>query len=228
MPEEISPSTLYIVSTPIGNMEDITVRALNILKAVDVIACEDTRHSLKLLNFYQIKKRLISYHSYNEKASANGILKLLENGKTVALITDSGTPCISDPGYLLVNECRKYGFNVIGITGISAFLNLLTISGFRTDRFFFHGFLSPKKDRQKRELSKMNEIEATHIIYEGPHRILKLLENIKDIFPEKLICIGKELTKINETILIDKAGNIIDILSKNKIFGEYVILIANY
>ncbi len=228
MPEKVQPSTLYIVSTPIGNLEDISIRALNILKSVDIIACEDTRHSLKLLNFYDIKKKLITYHSYNEEYSSAGLIKLLENQKSLALITDGGTPCISDPGYLIVNECRKKGFDVIGITGISAFLNLLTVSGFRCDKFFFHGFLTPKVNKQKKKLSEMKEIEATHIIYEGPHRILKILENIKEIFPEKTICLGKELTKINETIIIDIPENTINLLKEKKISGEFVILIANY
>lgn len=228
MPEKVQPSTLYIVSTPIGNLEDISIRALNILKSVDIIACEDTRHSLKLLNYYEIRKRLITYHSYNEEHSSAGIIKLLEEQKSLALITDGGTPCISDPGYLIVKECRKKGFDVIGITGISAFLNLLTISGFRCDKFFFHGFLTPKVNKQKKKLSEMKEIEATHIIYEGPHKILKLLENIKEIFPEKTICLGKELTKINETIIIDFPENTINLLNEKKISGEFVILIANY
>ncbi|MBN2545490.1 MAG: 16S rRNA (cytidine(1402)-2'-O)-methyltransferase [Spirochaetes bacterium] len=228
MSEKVQPSTLYIVSTPIGNLEDITIRALNILKSVDIIACEDTRHSIKLLNFYDIKKKLITYHSYNEKYSCAGILKLLESHKSVALITDGGTPCISDPGYLIVKECRLKGLDVIGITGISAFLNLLTISGFRCDKFFFHGFISPKVNKQKKKLSEMKGIEATHIIYESPHRILKILENIKEIFPDKMICLGKELTKINENIIIDLPENTLNKLKEKKISGEFVILIANY
>lgn len=221
-------SILYIVSTPIGNLSDITLRALEILKNVDIIACEDTRHSLKLLNHYDIKKRLISYHSYNEEISSNGIIKLLKEGKSIALITDSGTPCISDPGSLLVKNCLEEGINVISIPGPSAFLSLLVASGFRSDKFFFHGFLSPKKGRQIKQLSEMSQIEATHIIYESPYRILKLLENINTIFPEKNICIGKELTKINEKVIKGDHITIMEEINKIKIAGEYVILIANY
>lgn len=228
MSNEPLPSTLYVVSTPIGNLEDITLRALKILKNVDIIACEDTRHSLKLLNYYNINKKLISYHSYNEKNSIKGIIKLLEEGKSIALISDSGTPCISDPGVLLVKECHEKGFKVVGISGISAFLNLLPISGFRCDKFFFHGFLSPKKEKQKKQLLEIKNIEATHIIYESPHRIIKLLDNIKEIFPDKLVCIGKELTKINETIIINYPEEAINNLLKTKICGEFVIMIANY
>ncbi len=225
---EITPSTLYIVSTPIGNLEDITFRAINILKSVDIIACEDTRHSLKLLNHYEIKKRLITHHSYNEKKSCKGIIKLLEQGKSVALITDGGTPCISDPGFFLVKECRENDFEVIAIPGASAFLTLLASSGFRSNEFFFHGFLSPKEGRRKNQLKKMSTVECTHIIYEGPHRIIKVLNNIYEIFPKKNICIGKELTKINEKVITGNYDSIINKINTNKILGEYVILIANY
>ena len=171
---EVKKNTLYVVSTPIGNLSDITLRALDVLKSVDIIACEDTRHSLKLLNHYEIKKRLIAYHSYNEKGSTKGIIGLLKAGQSVAIITDSGTPLISDPGFLIVRECRENDIDVIAIPGPAAFLTLLTISGFRTDKFFFHGFLSPKSGRQTKQLEEMTKIEATHIIYESPYRVLKL------------------------------------------------------
>ncbi len=227
--EEIIKSTLYVVATPIGNLEDISLRALNILKNVDIIACEDTRHSLKLLNHYGIKKRLISYHSYNERASSNGIIMLLQSGNSVALISDGGTPCISDPGYLLVNECRKNNINVVSIPGAAAFLALLSQSGFRTDKFFFAGFLSPKEGRRKKELLSLKDIEGTIILYESPHRIVKLLSNIFEIFEKKDIILGKELTKINETIFSGNADEIKKTIEKeSKIFGEFSLLIANY
>ena len=147
---------------------------------------------------------------------------------TIALITDSGTPCISDPGFLLVNECLQNNLKVIPIPGPSAFLALLVSSGLRTDKFFFHGFLSSKKGTQKNQLSKMSLIKATHIIYESPHRLIKLIDNINEIFPKKIISIGKELTKINENILIGNCESIKDKMKLKKILGEYVILIANY
>ena len=238
MEKSINP-TLFLVSTPIGNLSDITFRALETLKnleqsfpenfkKVDIIACEDTRHSLKLLNHYNISKKLISYHSYNKEKSANGIIKLLKGKKNIALISDSGTPCISDPGVLLVNKCLKEGINVTSIPGPSAFTTLLSSSGLRSDKFFFHGFLSPKKGRQTKQLLEMEKTEATHIIYESPYRILKLLENINKIFPKKMLCIGKELTKINEKVIRGNYETIIEDLIKQKIAGEYVILIANY
>jgi 16S rRNA (cytidine1402-2'-O)-methyltransferase len=225
--EEIKPQTLYVVSTPIGNLDDITLRALNVLKCVDIIACEDTRHSLKLLNHYEIKKHLISYHSYNERNSSSGIVKLLSEGKSVALISDGGTPCISDPGYLLVKQCIEEGFKVISIPGASAFLTLLTSSGFRTDSFCFHGFLSPKEGRKKKDLLKMKEIEATHIILESPYRIMKTVDSIGEVFPDRQICIGKELTKINEKVIIGGFEAIKSSLQNEKIIGEFIILIAN-
>jgi 16S rRNA (cytidine1402-2'-O)-methyltransferase len=225
---EVRSGVLYIVSTPIGNLKDITLRALEILKNVDIIACEDTRHSLKLLNHYEIKKRLIAYHSYNEKASSSGIVKLLQEGNSIALVTDSGTPCISDPGFLLVNECRKNDIDVIASPGATAFSTLLAVSGFRSDKFMFHGFLSPKSGRQTKSLKEMSEIEATHIIYESPYRVLKLIENISKIFLKKNICIGKELTKINEKIIIGDIESVKSALNNEKIIGEFVILIANY
>ncbi len=222
------PSTLYIVSTPIGNLDDITLRALNVLKSVDIIACEDTRHSLKLLNHYEIKKRLIAYHSYNEKNSCKGIIKLLEEGRSIALISDGGTPCISDPGSMLVRECINNSIKVIAIPGASGFLTLLVSSGFNTSKFFFHGFLSPKEGRSKKQLDAMSKIDATHIIYESPHRIFKLLDRINEFFPEKIICLGKELTKLNEKLIIGKCEKIINLLKNEKILGEYIILVANY
>ncbi|HOJ64473.1 MAG TPA: 16S rRNA (cytidine(1402)-2'-O)-methyltransferase [Spirochaetota bacterium] len=221
-------STLYIVSTPIGNLEDITLRALNVLQNVDVIACEDIRHSLKLLNHYNIKKHLISYHSYNEENSSNGILNLLQQGKSVALITDGGTPCISDPGIKIVNLCLKNNIKVIPIPGVSSILTLLVVSGFRTDRFMFNGFLSIKEGKKRKELEDIKSIEATHIIFESPHRLLKTLDLIGEIFLDKKICIGKELTKINEKIYNGTYREIKENITKDKIAGEYIIIIANY
>ncbi|HPO50828.1 MAG TPA: 16S rRNA (cytidine(1402)-2'-O)-methyltransferase [Spirochaetota bacterium] len=225
---EIETGALYVVSTPIGNLSDITLRALDILKNVDVIACEDTRHSLKLLNHYDIKKRLISYHSYNEKNSTSGIIKLIDEGKSVALISDGGTPAISDPGSRLVKECVDNGVKVIPIPGASGILTLLVSSGFKTDNFYFSGFLSIKEGKRKKQLEKLREIETTHIIYESPFRLLKLIDNIEEIFLDKFICVGKELTKINEKVIIGKSDVIKARLVDEKIAGEFIVLIANY
>jgi len=225
---EIESGVLYVVSTPIGNLSDITLRALNILKNVDIIACEDTRHSLKLLNHYEIKKHLISYHSYNEKNSTNGIIKLLDEGKSVALISDGGTPAISDPGSRLVKECIDNNIKVISIPGASGILTILVSSGFKTDNFYFSGFLSVKEGKRKKQLEAMKQIETTHIIYESPYRLLKLIDNIEEIFLNKFICIGKELTKINEKIIIGSVKDVKERLINEKIAGEFIVLIANY
>lgn len=222
------PGTLYIVSTPIGNLEDITLRALNILKSVDIIACEDTRHSLKLLNHYEIKNRLISYHSHNEKNSSSGIVKLLKDGKNVALISDGGTPLISDPGYSVVGECRMEGITVTAIPGATALIPLLCMSGFRTDSFFFAGFLSCKGGKRRKDLEAYKSIEASLIFYESPHRIEKFVADIAAIYPDKQICIGKEISKINEKTYIGTPEEAQKQLSADKIAGEYAVIIANY
>ena len=225
---QLENGSLYIVSTPIGNLEDITLRALNVLKEVDIIACEDIRHSLKLLNHYNIKKHLITYHSYNEQNSSNGILNLLQQGKKVALISDGGTPCISDPGIKIVNVCLENNIKVVPIPGVSSILTLLVISGFRTDKFMFNGFLSIKEGKKRKELEEIKNIESTHIIFESPHRILKTINLIGEFFLNKKICIGKELTKINEKVYIGMYEEIKKEIEKDKIAGEYIILIANY
>ncbi len=233
MENSIESGTLYIVATPIGNLEDISLRALKILQGVSVIACEDTRHSLKLLNHHSIKNRLIAYHSYNEKNSSHGIVEMLKSGQSAALISDGGTPCISDPGYLLVKHCRDNSIPVIPIPGASAFVSLLSVSSFRTDRFAFFGFLSPKGGRRLNELKKSSEFEGTLIFYESPHRIIKLVEDIKTVFDQTDICIGKEITKINETVFIGNAEQALnyfkdDYSDSKKINGEFTVLIANY
>jgi len=225
---EVEIGILYLVSTPIGNLQDITLRALNILKSVDIIACEDTRHSLKLLNHYEIKKHLISYHSYNAKNSSNGIIKLLQSGKSVALISDGGTPSVSDPGSLLVKECIDNDIKIISIPGASALLTALIASGFKTDNFYFSGFLSVKDGKRKKQLKDLEKINTTLIIYESPHRLLKLLNDIEEIFINKSICIGKELTKLNEKIIIGSVSEIKLRVINEKIVGEFVVLIANY
>ena len=227
MTENIS-SGLYLVSTPIGNLEDISFRAINILNSVDIIACEDTRHSLKLLNHYNIKKRLIAYHSYNEENSANGILNLIQSGKSVALITDGGTPCISDPGWLLVKKCIDNNIIIVSVPGASAIIAALVISGFRTDKFCFIGFLSPKSGKRRTELEKYKSFIGTIVLYESPYRLIKTIGDVNLVFGDKDLCLIKELTKINEKKIIAKPKDMLELLINEKIIGEYVLLIANY
>ncbi|MBQ2294951.1 MAG: 16S rRNA (cytidine(1402)-2'-O)-methyltransferase [Spirochaetales bacterium] len=224
----VEPGTLYLVSTPIGNLDDITLRALKILNAVDVIACEDTRHSLKLLNHYEIKKRLIAYHSYNEKNSSFGLVQLLEQGNAVAVISDGGTPCISDPGVVAVRACIEAGFPVVAIPGATAVIPALVVSGMRTDTFHFFGFLSCKGGKRKHELEAMLNLDGTLVLYESTHRIFKLLADIAEVFPQRQVCVCKEISKINEKVYRGTALELQKDMEEDKNAGEYVVLIANY
>lgn len=224
----VEPGTLYLVSTPIGNLEDITLRALKVLNAVDVIACEDTRHSLKLLNHYEIKKRLVAYHSYNEKNSSFGLVQLLEQGNAVAVISDGGTPCISDPGVVAVRACIEAGFPVVAIPGATAVIPALVVSGMRTDTFHFFGFLSCKGGKRKHELEAMLNLDGTLVLYESTHRIFKLLADIADVFPQRQVCVCKEISKINEKVYRGTALELQKDMEEDKNAGEYVVLIANY
>lgn len=224
----VEPGTLYLVSTPIGNLEDITLRALKVLNAVDVIACEDTRHSLKLLNHYEIKKRLVAYHSYNEKNSSFGLVQLLEQGNAVAVISDGGTPCISDPGVVAVRACIEAGFPVVAIPGATAVIPALVVSGMRTDTFHFFGFLSCKGGKRKHELEAMLNLDGTLVLYESTHRIFKLLADIAEVFPQRQVCVCKEISKINEKVYRGTALELQKDMEEDKNAGEYVVLIANY
>ena len=224
----VEPGTLYLVSTPIGNLEDITLRALKVLNAVDVIACEDTRHSLKLLNHYEIKKRLVAYHSYNEKNSSFGLVQLLEQGNAVAVISDGGTPCISDPGVVVVRACIEAGFPVVAIPGATAVIPALVVSGMRTDTFHFFGFLSCKGGKRKHELEAMLNLDGTLVLYESTHRIFKLLADIAEVFPQRQVCVCKEISKINEKVYRGTALELQKDMEEDKNAGEYVVLIANY
>ncbi|MBR3731815.1 MAG: 16S rRNA (cytidine(1402)-2'-O)-methyltransferase [Spirochaetales bacterium] len=220
---------LYLVATPIGNLDDISMRALNVLRSVDTIACEDTRHSLKLLNHYDIHKHLIAYHSYNEQHSADGIMNLIRSGKSVALITDCGTPCISDPGWVIVHKCVEEGIRVLAVPGAAAVITALIVSGFRTDKFAFIGFLSPKSGRRKNELERYKSFEGTIILYASPYQVAKVIKDIGEVYPDKQVCAVKELTKINEQKLIGSADEVFTQLGEpDKIRGEFVVMIGNY
>ena len=216
---------LYIVSTPIGNLEDITLRALRVLKEVDVIAAEDTRHSLKLLNHYSISKPLISYWGEKEKVKAEETLQLLNSGKTVALITDAGTPGISDPGNILIKKAIEEGIRVIPIPGPTAVIAALSISGFSTDAFIFRGFLPIKVSQRLRELKGLSLDPRTIVLYEAPHRLLETLADIRETFDDRRVVVIKEITKFYEEIFRGTAAVILEILEASKIAGEYVIVL---
>ena len=220
--------TLYIVATPIGNLNDMTKRAIETLKEVDIILCEDTRTSLKLLNHFDIKNKLVSYHKFNEQEKTNLVIKDLKQNKNIALISDAGTPCISDPGYILVKKAREENINVIGIGGISAVITALSISGLNSDKFTFQGFF-PRETKDKNKLIKELETSNinTHIFYESPKRIIKTLEYIKENLGNIKISVSRELTKLHEKTY---QGDIKEVLEKLKndeksTLGEYTFII---
>jgi len=216
---------LYIVATPIGNLSDITFRAIDTLKTVDIIAAEDTRRTIKLLNYYEIKTPMIAYHHHNRREAGDKIINLLEQDKKIALVTDAGMPCISDPGYELVRDARKDGFAIECIPGACAAITALALSGFDSAQFVFEGFL-PKESKLIKERLKILETEKRPIIlYETPHRLQKTIKLLSDIFSDRQICLANELTKLHEKIIIDKPDKVSLFLDKNGSRGEYVLII---
>jgi 16S rRNA (cytidine1402-2'-O)-methyltransferase len=215
--------TLYLVATPIGNLQDFTFRAIETLKSVNLIACEDTRHTRKLLNHYGIKNKLISYHEHNETERAEEFTELLKDGKSIAVVSDAGTPAICDPAYRIVLKAHKIGATVVPIPGAAAFVNALIISGLPTDSVFFGGFLPSKKGERLNRLKEVKEIRATLIFYETPHRIAKSLEDCLQILGNRKAVIVRELTKLHEEII---GGDLNNLVSRNlQLKGEIVLLI---
>ena len=215
--------SLYLIPTPIGNLEDITLRSLNILKVVDVILCEDTRNTSFLLNHYNIKKRLISCHEYNENNIIEKVVSMLKNGMNIGLVTDQGTPIISDPGYIISRGVIDAGFNVISLPGTTAFVPALTISGIEPSPFMFYGFLNAKSGKQIEELKSLKDYKYTIIFYEAVHRIKKTLENMLKVFGDRNVAICREISKIHEEVCRDKISNVIDLVDSMK--GEFVIVV---
>jgi len=218
---------LYIIGSPIGNLKDITIRALETLKKVDLIYCEDTRQTKKILNTYEIKKPTKSLHSNSSSQKIETIIKLLKQDKSIAYLTDAGTPGISDPGHKLVNLVRLNNIKVIPIPGPSALTSLVSVSGFIAKDIFFAGFLSKKEGKKKKELESLKEKKGIIVIYESPYRIKKLLNLIADIFPENEIIIGREMTKIFEEYLNGKTSDLVKKINQIKIKGEFSVAILN-
>ncbi|HTH55976.1 MAG TPA: 16S rRNA (cytidine(1402)-2'-O)-methyltransferase [Cyclobacteriaceae bacterium] len=216
--------SLYVVPTPIGNLGDITLRALETLKSVDSILAEDTRTSGILLKHYEISKPLHSFHIFNEHKALASVINKLKGGETMALVSDAGTPGISDPGFLLVRECLKNDLDVDCLPGATAFVPALVKSGFPTDRFVFEGFLPHKKGRQT-ALKQLAMEDRTVILYESPHRLLKTLEQIQVIFGERLISVSRELTKMHEETFTGQVGEAISHFGAKEIKGEIVIVV---
>lgn len=217
--------TLYLCATPIGNLEDITLRCLNILKEVDIIAAEDTRRTLKLLNHYDIKNTLTSYYEHNKKTKGEKIVSLLLEGKNVALVTDAGMPCISDPGEDLVKLCLENGIRIVPIPGATASLTALSVSGFSTNRFVFEGFLCGKGKNRVKRLEEIALEKRTIILYEAPHRLIKTLEDLEKYLGNRNIAISRELTKkFEETIRTDIKSAINEFKDRD-IKGEFVLVV---
>lgn len=216
-------ASLYLIPTPIGNLEDITIRALNTLKMVDVILCEDTRETGKLLKKYDIKKRLVSCHEFNEEKVKSVVVNDLKTGLNIGLVTDQGTPIISDPGYIVVKEVIANNLNVISLPGATAFVPALTSSGIFPSQFLFYGFLNSKDSKQKTELQSLKNLNCTLIFYEAPHRLKNTLTNMLNVLGDRNISISREISKIHEEILRDKISNLIDVADTLK--GEFVLVV---
>jgi 16S rRNA (cytidine1402-2'-O)-methyltransferase len=221
------PGLLYVVSTPIGNLEDITYRAVRILKEVDWIACEDTRTTKRLLDHYGIQTRSISYHEHNEASRAEDLVARLLQGETGALVSDAGTPLLSDPGYRVVHAAVAGGIRIEALPGPSALLAGLVVSGLPTDQFHFGGFLPPKQGQRTRVLESLRDEPATLIFHEAPHRIVEALEDIAATLGTRDVVVARELTKMHEEVLRGTADEIRSVLeARESIRGEFVILIA--
>ncbi|MDA8561552.1 16S rRNA (cytidine(1402)-2'-O)-methyltransferase [Gammaproteobacteria bacterium] len=219
---------LYIISTPVGNLKDITFRAVEILKSVDLIAAEDTRHSMSLFNHYGIEKQVISLHEHNEKKRLSLILDKIIQGESVALVSDAGTPLINDPGYYLVKKAIDEGVKVVPIPGACALIAALSVSGLATNKFSFEGFLSHKSKKRKNEFTLLLNESRTMIFYESPHRILDFLEDMKEIFGiDRKVVVARELTKKFETVHRGLLGDLINIINAdpNQVRGEFVVLV---
>ena len=215
--------TVYLIPTPIGNLEDITLRAVNTLKMVEVIFSEDTRVTSLLLNHLNIKKKLISSHEYNEKENKDKFLKYLDDGHDVGIVTDRGTPIISDPGYDLVKIAIEKGYNVVGLPGPTALIPALITSGLNPSPFLFYGFLNSKQSKRNKELEELKKEKATIIFYESPHRLKETLEDIYKVFGNRRISISKEISKKYEEVV---RGTIFDVIDKfDNIKGEFVVVV---
>ena len=225
---DAQPGHLYVVSTPIGNLGDITFRAVQILKTCGLIACEDTRVTKKLLFHLDIKdKYLLSYRDENERIKAPELVERLKAGESIALVCDAGTPTLSDPGFRLVRECRRNDVPVMPIPGPSALLSALSVSGLPTHKFYYVGFLPPKKAARLKFFKKYEQFDSTLVFYESCHRIVKFVEDLMEaVGKERVVCIARELTKLHETVLIGPLESISKRLIGKNLKGEFVVIVA--
>ncbi len=219
------PGILYIVATPIGNLKDITLRGLETLKSVDLIVAEDTRHTKKLLSRYDIHKPLTSYFEHNQIKKTDYIMGQLKSGKSVALVSDAGTPGISDPGFVIIREAIKEGIKVESIPGPCALITALVVSGLPTDRFVFEGFLPPRSAARRKKLQALKDEQRTIILYESPHRVLKTLKDIAEIMPSAKIACVREATKMFEEIIRGNPAYLLEHFTKNAPKGEFILVL---
>jgi len=227
-PDKMPPRTVYLVATPIGNLEDITLRALRVLKGVDLIACEDTRQTQKLLNHYTITTRTVSYHQHNERERAAELIEQVEAGTSLAVVSDAGTPGISDPGSWLVRQAIDRGIQVVPIPGAAAFISAAIASGLPTEHLEFRAFL-PSKTGERRDLfTRLRSVETTQVFYEAPHRIVEALEDLVEILgPNRPVVVARELTKIHEEFLRGSAEEVVsELKSRGEVKGEIVLMIG--
>ena len=215
--------SVYIVPTPIGNLDDMTFRAISVLKEVDVVFSEDTRVTLQLFNHFGIKNKLLHLDDHNEEKVKDDVLSYLNNGKNIAIVTDRGTPIISDPGYKTVKYLKDNGYNVIALPGSTAFVPALVASGISSEHFIFYGFLSSKEKKMLSELENLKDSEYTLIFYEAPHRILRTLTAMLDIFGDRIISISREISKLHESVFVGKLSEAIKTI---EVKGEFVIIVS--
>lgn len=221
-----SHGILYVVATPIGNLGDITFRAIETLKEVEIVVAESTSRAMKLFSHYGIRKTIVTVSSYNEERRSASLIKSLKTGKDVALITSAGTPCISDPGNVLVMKCVEEGIDVCPIPGASAAVSLVSISGLFADRFFFYGFLPLKKGKRKKAIKEISSFVYPVVFYESPRRIEETLGFILDIMGDRRIVVAKEMTKLFEKAYRGTVSEVIDLLSADEKLGEYALIVA--
>ena len=219
------PGTLYLVATPIGNLADMSFRAIEILKSADLIACEDTRHSIKLLNHYGIKKHLVSYHEHNERQRAAELVRELLGGRSVALISDAGTPAINDPGAILVREAIRNAIPVVSVPGAVAFVNAVIVSGLPAESIFFGGFLPSKKGDRRRRLDEIRHIPATLVFYESPHRLQRSLADCLAVLGDRRAAVLRELTKVHEEAVRGTLSELVDHFGGASRRGEFVLVV---
>jgi 16S rRNA (cytidine1402-2'-O)-methyltransferase len=224
-PPSLTPGTLYLVATPIGNLEDITLRALRVLRECDVVAAEDTRRTGQLLKHFEISKPMVSYFAFNEAKRSEEILERLQRGEKVALVTDAGTPGISDPGERVVRAAVATGLRVESVPGPCALVAALTASGLPTDEFHFIGFLPHKSGQRRKQLEALKQFAGTLALYESPYRVEKLLGELNEVFPDRTVVLARELTKKFEEFLRGKPAELLALVAKRSLKGEFVVLV---